>query len=105
MLSASSSSRWVRPERDTVNSFNLDPCRLDDRRPFGDLALDQIRQSLRSAPFLVREIATEIEQAFARALVIERLVERRTELVDDRLGRTLGREQRIPRRGLKLGQP
>src|SRR5438132_957991 len=74
-----------------INSFSLNAGRLDDRRPFGNFALDQIGQRLRPAPFLVREVAAKIEQALARVLVIKRLVERSTQLVDDRLGRSLGR--------------
>ena len=52
--------------------------------------LDQIGQSLRSAPFLAREVAAEIEQAFARARVIERLVSAALSLSMIGLGVPLG---------------
>src|SRR6266566_2057719 len=67
--------------------FRLDGRRFDDRRPARDLVFHQRRQGLLTAPGLVRNFAAEAEQALLRILVIERLVERVAELVEDRLRR------------------
>jgi hypothetical protein len=92
-------------QRAAIESFSLNAGRLYDRRPFGNFAPDQIGQRLWPEPFLIREVAAKIEQALARGLVIEGLVERSTQLVDDRLRCALGREQRVPSRGLEIWQP
>src|SRR5436189_1424507 len=76
--------------------------RLDDRRPARNLVLDQSSKGSLAAPGLVRQHAAKLEQPLARGLVVERLVERFGELVDDRLGRPLGGEQRIPRLRLEF---
>src|SRR5262249_56448072 len=82
--------------------FRLDGRRFDDRRPARDLVFDQRRERLLTAPGLVRNFAAEAEQALLRSLVIERLVERVAELVEDRLRRPLGCEQGVPGRCLEL---
>src|SRR4029077_676740 len=66
------------------------PRRLDYRRTARDLARDQGKQRRRPAPALVGNVAAEDEQALLRRLVVERLVERIRELIDDRLRRVLG---------------
>ena len=76
---------------------------LDDRRPARDLALDQVGERPRSAPLLVRQVAPQFQQPLAHDLVVERLVERVGELVQDRLRRVLGRKQGVPRGDLELG--
>src|SRR5262245_62525140 len=70
--------------------------RLDDRRPARDLALHQFEQRLLATLWLVGDHAAELQKPLARGLVVERLVEGVAELVDDGLGRGLGREQRVP---------
>ena len=47
-------------------------------------------------------IASQRHQLFAHARIVERLDERHIQPRDDSLRRRLGREQRIPRRHLKL---
>src|SRR5439155_4652765 len=79
--------------------------RLDDRRPALDLALDQAREWLLTALGLARQHAAEFQQPFARLLVVERLVERVRELVENRLRRAFGREQGVPGLRLKCWQP
>src|SRR5215470_6770330 len=74
--------------------------RPDDRRPAGDLALDQSEQRRLAALRLLRQDAAEFQQALARVLVIERLVEGVAELVEDRFRGGRRREQRVP--GLRL---
>src|SRR5262245_567143 len=64
---------------------HLDVRRLDDRRPARDLALDQREERRRPPLRLVGEVAAEHLHALARGLVVERLVERVGEFVDDRL--------------------
>src|ERR1700730_14756716 len=80
-----------------ISSIRLDVGSLDDRRPARDLALDQRAQRLLAASRLVRNVVGELAQAFARGVVVERLVERVGELVEDRLGGRLGVEHGIPR--------
>src|SRR5436190_22374919 len=79
---------------DEWRSFGLDVCRLDDWRPSGDVALHQQRQSLRASHVLVRNLAAKLNQALARILVIERLVEGS----ENGLRGSLRREQGPPRR-------
>src|SRR5262245_52369653 len=85
--------------------FRLDVRRVDDRRPAGDLALDERRERLLSALGFVRNVATQIEQPLARVIVIERLVERVRELVEDRFRRPLGSKQGEPARYSEVRQP
>src|SRR5262252_10316927 len=86
-------------------SFRLDVRGLDDRCPAGNLALDQSGERLLAAPGLVGNDAAEVEQPLARAFIVQRLVERVAELVEDWLWRALGGEQGVPRRRLELRQP
>src|SRR5262249_14646396 len=92
------STRLVNTSRHRINRLSVHrPGRLDDRRPARDLALDQTGQRLLAATGLVRQHAAELEQALARVLIVERLVERIGELVEHWLWRRLGGEQRVPR--------
>src|SRR6266704_2963840 len=84
--------------------FYLDVRRLDDRRPARDLALDQRKKRLRPAIWLVGNIAAEDTEALACGLVVERLVERVNQPVEDRLRRRPGCEQAVPGRRLERGQ-
>ena len=54
---------------------------------------------------LVRHHAAELEQPLARRLVVERLVERVAELVEDGLRRALRGEQGVPGLRLEFRQP
>src|SRR5262245_18628829 len=76
--------------------FRLDGRGFDDRRPARDLVFHQRGEGLLTAPGLVRNFAAEVEQALLCVLVIDRLVERVAELVEDRLWRPLGRKQGVP---------
>src|SRR5262245_27472307 len=82
-------------------SASLGPvCRLDDRPPARDLALDQ-RGKLRLSPLrLVGNIATKIEKPLAHGVTIERSIERLGELVEDRLRGAFWNKQTVPRRHL-----
>src|SRR5437870_3352036 len=77
---------------------------LDDRSPARDFARDQGSKDLLSALALVRYVAAKFEQALAHIVVVERLVERVAELVEDRLWRPLGRKQRVPGQSQELRQ-
>jgi hypothetical protein len=63
---------------DGVTSFpdllGSDACGLDNRRPTCDLALNQRSKRLRAALGPIRNVAAEVEQALAHALVVERIV-------------------------------
>ncbi len=85
--------------------IQLDVRILDDRGPARDLAPHQRQQRLRAAPRLVGNVAAEHQHALARAVVVERLVERVDQPVEDRLRRALGSEQAVPGRRLECGQP
>src|SRR5256885_4313792 len=85
-------------------SLRLDVCRLDDWRPEGNLALHERGERLLSALGLVRNVAAEVEQAFAHVRIVERLVERVGKFVEDGLWSSLGREQGVPGRSLVLRQ-
>src|SRR5215470_553779 len=76
---------------------------LDDRAPAVDLALDQLGKALLAASRAGRNVAAEVEQPLARRRIVQRLVERGTELVEGRLRCPLGREQRVPGGRLELG--
>src|SRR5262249_61676535 len=65
--------------------------------PARDLVFHQRGEGLLTAPGLVRNFAAEVEQALMGIFVIERLVERVAELVEDRLWRPLGRKLRRSR--------
>src|SRR5215468_3966678 len=60
-----------------------DACCLDNRRPTRDLALNQRSKRLRAARYVIWNVAAEVEQALAHALVVECVVERVGELVED----------------------
>jgi len=83
---------------------SVGPAALDDRRPARDLALDQGGKGLLAASRLVREHASQLEQSFARQFVVERLVERIAELIEDGLGCVFRGEERVPGLGLEFGQ-
>jgi hypothetical protein len=72
--------------------FRVHCRRLDDRRPARDLVFYQPGEGLLTAPGRVGNLAAEGEQALLCVFVIDRLVERVAELVEDRLRRPLGRE-------------
>src|SRR6476469_6737476 len=81
----------------TLTQGSVDRARgLDDRRPAVDFALYQRGECLLPAAALVRQHAPELEQPLARPLVVQRLVERVAELVENRLRRALRGEQGIP---------
>src|SRR5204862_6896980 len=90
--------------RTLAELFGFDACCLDDRRPTCDLALDQGSKRLRAAFCLIGNVAPEFEQALAHALVVERFVERISELVEDWLRCPLRRKQRVPGRCLEFRQ-
>src|SRR5437762_9075993 len=81
-----------------AGSLGLDVCRLDDRRPAGDVAPHRRGKRLRASHVLVRDVAAKFEQALARILVIQRLVEGVAQLVENRLRGSLRRKQGPPRR-------
>src|SRR5258708_25217809 len=91
--------------RETCNSIQLDVGGPDDRCPARDLALDQRGQGLLPASRFVRNLVSELTQALARGSIVERLVERLGEPVEDRLRRRLGCEKRIPAARLELRKP
>ena len=78
--------------------------RLQDRRQPRDLAVHQRGQRLRPAPARLGDLGAETLQPLAHGGLVEPLVERLGELVDDRLRRALGREHRVERRAIELRQ-
>src|SRR5712692_8870286 len=59
---------------------------LNHRGPARDLAPDQRGEGSRAALALVRQDAAELQEPFARVVVVERLVDCVGELIEDRLG-------------------
>src|SRR5262245_23102583 len=91
--------RWTGGMRYALPRYvllHLDVGRVDDGRPARNLALDQREERLRPALRLGGDVTAQHVEALARRLVVERLVERVGQLVDDRLRRVLGGEQAIP---------
>src|SRR5262245_64893061 len=76
--------------------FHLNLRRLDDRGPAGKFTFYQSSQWLLSPLRLARNVAAEFEQTLSRILVIQRLVKRIRELVEDRLRRCPRSKQGIP---------
>src|SRR5580704_9022095 len=77
----------------------------DDRRPSGDFALDQRAQRLLPAARLVRHDIAELAQPLLYAAVIEGLVERFGELLENGGRSSFWGEQREPGGGLVLRKP
>ena len=63
---------------------------MKDRRPARDFVLDEFGERLGRARLSFGDIAPKLQQPAARLRVIERLAERRIELVDTGLGVPLG---------------
>src|ERR1043165_164525 len=74
------------------------PGRLDDRAPARDLAHDKRMQRRWAALRFLGDVAAEQGEPPARVLVVERLLERVGELIDDRLWRALRGEDAVPAR-------
>src|SRR6185437_8826537 len=70
--------------------------RLQDRVPAGNVGLEHFRQRARSAIGLRRHGTAEIDHALLQRRIVERLVERSGELVDDRLRGAFRGEDRAP---------
>src|SRR6516162_7415812 len=78
---------------------------LNDRPPAGNFALHQRSEWLLTSLCRGRNGAAYIGKASARGVVVECLVERIGELVEDRLWYAFWRKQAVPRRSYKLRQP
>src|SRR5262245_48633811 len=72
--------------------------RLQDRREAVDLLLHDRRERLRPAILLFGDVGAEIGEPLAHGLVVESLVERFDEPVDDGLRRALRSVDRVERR-------
>ena len=79
--------------------------RLEDRRPAGDLALDQRGERLWPATVLAGNVAAEFQQPLARGLVVERLVEGGRQLVEIGLGVPFGANSAFQADTWKSGNP
>src|SRR5438105_15871196 len=77
-------------------SLRLHICCLEDGRPTGDLRMHEASELRRGALVLGRQRSAEIGQANLHSRVVQRLVERGRELVDDLWWRAFGRESRGP---------
>src|SRR6266699_6733695 len=77
-------------------SLGLHIRRLEDGRPARDLGFHEAIELRRRALVLGRERSAEVGQPGLDARVVQRLVERGRELVDDVPGRALGRENPGP---------
>ena len=82
----------------TARSLRLDVGCLNDGRPARNFVFQEHSQCLLTASRLFRKIVGQFDQALARAFVIERPVQGVGEPVQDRLRRSLRREQRKPSR-------
>src|SRR5205823_4343110 len=80
----SSIRRRRRSAPQAPDSFRLDDRRLDDGRPARDLAFHERSKRLLTAPGFVWNFGAEFEHSSAYGFVIERLVERGSELVENR---------------------
>src|SRR5262245_16003958 len=77
-------------------SLGLHIRRLEDGRPACDLGLYEAVELRRRALVSGRERSAEIGQAGLDTRIVQRLVERDCELVDDVPRRALGRENPVP---------
>jgi hypothetical protein len=87
----------------TANSLGLDASLFDDRPPFVDLGFVKGAERLSALLFARRDLLTELGELLACGRVFHGEAGRRTDLVDDLLGRALGRPNAVLDRHVKAG--
>src|SRR5262245_30404241 len=89
-------------ECSTWTSLYFDVRRFDERRPASNLASYQCCEWLLASPRFARNVAAKIGKPLANVLVVQCLIERVREHVENRFRQALWRKQRPPRQRLKF---
>src|SRR5437016_13606170 len=96
---------WNTEPRARLTHLLFDVRCLDDWRPAGNFAPHQSNERLLTSFCLVRNVAADVEQALTHLVVVQCLIERIAEPIENRSRHVLRREQGKPSQSLEFRQP